>query len=73
MKTGVIAKNSKVRVVRDGKNIFEGQLNSLKHVQKDVSDMKRGGECGMGFEGWGEFEVGDTVQCYEVKLEPRTL
>lgn len=72
VKTGVIAKNSKVRVIRDGKNIFEGQFSSLKNVKKDMSEIKRG-ECGIGFEGWGEFEVGDSVQCYEVKLEPRTL
>lgn len=62
-----------MRVVRDGKNIFEGQLSSLKSVQKDVSIMKKESECGMGFDGWGEFEVGDLVQCYEVRFEPRTL
>lgn len=73
VKTGVIVRNSKVRVVRDGNNIFEGQLSSLKNVKKDVSIMKKENECGIGFDGWGEFEVGDLVQCYEVRLEPRTL
>lgn len=73
VKTGVITRNTKVRVVREEKNIFEGYLSSLRNVKKDVTEMKKGGECGVGFEGWGEFEVGDLVQCYEVKLEPRTL
>lgn len=73
VKKGVIARNSKVSVVRDGKTIFDGRLDSLKNVKNDVNEMKKDSECGMGFEHWGEFEVGDVVQCYEVRYEPRTL
>jgi translation initiation factor IF-2 len=48
-------------------------LDSLKNVKKDVMEVKKGGECGMGFEGWDEFEVGDQIQAYETKEEKRFL
>jgi translation initiation factor IF-2 len=48
-------------------------LESLKNVKKDVAEARKGGECGMGFEGWGDFQVGDQIQSYEVKEEKRFL
>lgn len=53
--------------------MHEGELASLKNVKKDVQEMKKGGECGLSFEGWTEFETGDLVQCYEVREEKRFL
>jgi len=50
-----------------------GTLASLKHVKKDVIEMKKGGECGIGFDNWFEFRVGDQVQSYEEKEEKRYL
>jgi translation initiation factor IF-2 len=38
-----------------------------------VSEMRKGTECGMGFEGWEGFEVGDSIQTYEERSEKRTL
>lgn len=48
-------------------------LASLKNVKKDVSEMRKGTECGMGFEGWNSFEVGDQIQCYETEEKKRFL
>ena len=48
-------------------------LASLKNVKKDVMEMKKGTECGMGFEDWFDFHVGDQVQSYEEKEEKRYL
>jgi len=45
----------------------------LKNVKKDVMEMNKGSECGMGFEGWFDFQVGDKVQSYEEKEEKRYL
>ncbi|KFZ14761.1 hypothetical protein V501_03068 [Pseudogymnoascus sp. VKM F-4519 (FW-2642)] len=73
VRNGVIGRNTKVRVFRQGKKVFDGDLESLKNVKKDVAEARKGGECGMGFGGWDEFEVGDQVQCYEVKEEKRFL
>ena len=50
-----------------------GTLSSLKNRKQDTAEMRKGTECGMGFEGWTGFEVGDQVQSYEEKIEKRTL
>lgn len=50
-----------------------GTVSSLKNVKKDVQEMRKGTECGLGFDGWEEFEDGDQVQTYEEKVEKRTL
>lgn len=44
----------------------------MKQVKKDVTEMHKGTECGLGFENWTEFQVGDLVQSYEEKVEKRT-
>ena len=50
-----------------------GAFSSLKNVKKDVTEMRKDTECGMSFEGWTEFVVGDHVQCYEEVHEKRSL
>ena len=50
-----------------------GTIASLKNQKKDVAEMRKGTECGIGFEGFTAFEVGDLVQNYEEKSERRTL
>ena len=50
-----------------------GTLSSLKNVKKDVTEMRKGTECGMSFENWQDFEVGDQVQTYEEISERRAL
>ncbi|KAI9786515.1 MAG: hypothetical protein M1816_007896 [Peltula sp. TS41687] len=74
VRNGVINRNSKVRVVRQGETIYDGILTSLKHVKKDVSEMRKGAECGIGFaQDWDQFQVGDMIVCYEEKKEKRFL
>lgn len=53
--------------------ILIGPLSSLKNVKKDVTEMRKGSECGMAFEGWEAFREGDMVQCYEEKRMKQTL
>ena len=50
-----------------------GALSSLKNVKKDVTEMRKGTECGIGFEGWTEFKQGDQVQSYEETSEKKAL
>lgn len=50
-----------------------GTLSSLKNVKKDVTEMRKDTECGMGFADWAEFQPGDHVQCYEEIHEKRHL
>ena len=50
-----------------------GAISSLKNVKKDVTEMRKGTECGVGFESWLGFVVGDHIQCYEEIYENRYL
>ena len=61
---GKVARNSKVRVVRDGIIIFEGVLTSLKREKDDVKEVASGYECGIGLEKFNDVKVGDTIESY---------
>ncbi len=61
---GEVTRNSWVRVLRDGEELFDGQLNSLKRFQEDVSEVKSGFECGIGVAGFDDFEEGDVLEFY---------
>ncbi|KAM3152366.1 Translation initiation factor IF-2 [Botrytis cinerea] len=73
VRNGTVSKDDRYRVLRDGEKVFDGKLESLKNVKKDVSEMKKGGECGMGFSGWTDFQIGDQIQAYEEIQEKRYL
>ncbi|ETI29361.1 translation initiation factor IF-2 [Cladophialophora carrionii CBS 160.54] len=70
---GTIRRSEKIRVLRKGEVIYTGTLNSFKNIKKDVTEMRKGSECGMGFENWDAFEVGDQIQSFEEHTEKRVL
>ncbi|KAJ5367295.1 Mitochondrial translation initiation factor [Penicillium brevicompactum] len=53
--------------------VMTGAITSLKNVKKDVTEMRKDTECGIGFEGWTDFAVGDRIQCYDEIFEKRYL
>lgn len=53
--------------------LFAGNIDTLKHVKKDVMEMGKGTECGIGLEGFEDFEVDDQIQTYEEVRERRIL
>ncbi|POS83119.1 hypothetical protein EPUL_004449, partial [Erysiphe pulchra] len=72
VRNGLIKKNGKVRVMRNGQKIFDGEISSLKTGKKDVQEVSKGNECGLAFaEAWTEFQVGDVIQHYEERHEKR--
>ncbi|SPO01358.1 related to mitochondrial translation initiation factor 2 (IF-2; GTPase) [Cephalotrichum gorgonifer] len=73
IRNGALKKTDMVRVHRKGKKIFDGKLESLKHGKKDVTEMKKGSECGIGCLDFQDVEVGDLIQAYEVVREKRSL
>ncbi|GFF68750.1 translation initiation factor IF-2, mitochondrial [Aspergillus lentulus] len=73
VRNGVIHRARKVRVLRGQDTIYDGTIASLKNVKKDVTEMRKDTECGIGFEGWADFAVGDHIQCYEEIYEKRYL
>ncbi|OOF97043.1 hypothetical protein ASPCADRAFT_395335 [Aspergillus carbonarius ITEM 5010] len=73
VRNGMINRAKKVRVLRGQETIYDGSISSLKNVKKDVTEMRKDTECGIGFEGWTDFAVGDHIQCYEEIYEKRYL
>ncbi|UCC65127.1 MAG: translation initiation factor IF-2 [Anaerolineae bacterium] len=61
---GVAARNGRVRVHRGAEVLFDGQLASLKRFTEDVREVQGGFECGVGVEGFGDFEEGDILEFY---------
>ncbi|MBO6239270.1 MAG: translation initiation factor IF-2 [Butyrivibrio sp.] len=72
VKDGVIKKDCKVRISREGEQIFEGDLASLKRFKDDVKEVKEGFECGLVFDGFDQIHEGDMVEAYEMVEVPRT-
>ncbi|KAJ3563582.1 hypothetical protein NPX13_g8146 [Xylaria arbuscula] len=73
VRNGAVGKNNLYRVVRNGEVVFDGKLETLKHVKKDVLEMRKGTECGMGFEEFQDLQVGDQIRAYEEVRTARTL
>ncbi|OJI90404.1 hypothetical protein ASPTUDRAFT_52269 [Aspergillus tubingensis CBS 134.48] len=73
VRNGMINRAKKVRVIRGNETIYDGSITSLKNVKKDVTEMRKDTECGIGFDGWTDFAVGDHIQCYEEVFEKRYL
>jgi translation initiation factor IF-2 len=59
---GRISRTSTIRVLRGGKSVFEGKLSSLRRFKDDVREVASGYECGIGLEGFNEFELGDILE-----------
>ncbi|CAD0037948.1 unnamed protein product [Aureobasidium pullulans] len=72
VRNGVVARGSRVRVTRGEERVYDGEFYPVL-VKLDVQEMRRGTECGMGFEGWEGFETGDMIQTFEEKTQKRTL
>ena len=68
---GVFERNCKVRISREGKQIFEGELASLKRFKDDVKEVKAGFECGLVFEGFNDIAEFDVVEAYKMVEVPR--
>lgn len=62
---GKVARNNKIRVIRDGIVVFTGELESLKRFKDDVKDVLKGYECGLKVKGFNDINVGDVVEAYE--------
>ena len=73
VKSGKVIRNSMLRVKRDDELIHEGVLTSLKRFKDDATEVKEGFECGIGVQGFTDFNEGDIIEVYEIKEIKRTL
>ena len=64
---GSIRRGAKVRLLRDNVVIHEGTLKTLKRFKDEVKDVREGYECGAAFEGYNDLQVGDVIECFDVK------
>lgn len=68
---GVIRRNCSIRITRDGEQIFEGALASLKRFKDDVKEVKSGFECGLVMEGFNDIKEADMIEAYVMEEVPR--
>ena len=70
---GLIIRNGKARVTRDGELLAEGLINSLKRHKDDAKEVREGLECGIGVDGVKKFQEGDIIEVYEIREVKRKL
>jgi translation initiation factor IF-2 len=67
---GEIRRNGMMRVLRNDKMIYEGDISSLRHEKDDVREVRAGFECGINIRGFDTFEEGDILECFIRELVP---
>jgi len=66
---GLITRNSLARIRRNGQLVYDGRISSLKRFTEDVKEVRAGFECGVGLEGFQDFEEGDIIELYKKERE----
>ncbi|MBB6326201.1 translation initiation factor IF-2 [Algoriphagus iocasae] len=64
---GFITRKNKIRVIRDGIVIHDGEIDQLKRFKDDVAEVKAGYECGISIKNFNNIEIDDTIEGYEMK------
>ncbi|MBM32383.1 MAG: translation initiation factor IF-2 [Chloroflexi bacterium] len=65
--SGVIKRNGYMKILRDGKELFNGQVGSLRHFKENVREIRNGMEGGVTLENFKDFQENDVIYCYELK------
>ncbi|HEX4601449.1 MAG TPA: translation initiation factor IF-2 [Gemmatimonadales bacterium] len=73
VRSGVIPRTARVRVIRDGVEVYEGTIASLKRFKDDVREVREGFECGIGVENFNDVKVGDLIEAYRIEEVARSL
>jgi translation initiation factor IF-2 len=73
VRSGVIPRTARVRVVRGGVEVYDGTLASLKRFKDDAREVRDGFECGIGVENFNDVKVGDLIEAYRVEEVARSL
>jgi translation initiation factor IF-2 len=73
VRAGVINRQGRVRVVRQGVEVYDGTIGSLRRFKDDVREVREGFECGIGIENFNDIKVGDIIESYRTEEVARTL
>lgn len=68
---GIIKRESKARVIRDGIVIYDGNIGSVQREKDSVKEVKKGLECGITIENFNDIKVGDIIESYEMVEKER--
>ena len=68
---GQITRNAQVRVIRGEDVVHQGKISSLRHIKENVTEIKKGYECGIGIESFKDIQDGDIIEAFKTELEPR--
>jgi translation initiation factor IF-2 len=69
--SGEISRNDRVRVVRDGTVVYDGNIASIRRFKDDVRSVRQGFECGIGVENFNDIKEGDVLEFFEIIEVPR--
>ena len=70
---GVVVRNGKVRVLRNGEKMFEGEIASLRRYQEEAREMRAGQECGIKIKGFNQVVVDDVLEIFVIDKIAQTL
>jgi len=70
---GKIEKGCNIRLLREGKIIYDGKLSTLKRFKDEVKEVSNGYECGMGLENFNDIKVSDLIEAYILEEKKRKL
>ncbi|MCX6833812.1 MAG: translation initiation factor IF-2, partial [candidate division Zixibacteria bacterium] len=73
IREGRVSRKDRMRLTRDGKVIYTGNVASLRRFKDDAREVKEGFECGIGIENFNDIKVGDLIEAVEVVETARTL
>ncbi len=73
VRSGLVRRGLRIRVVRDAVEVYDGEMASLKRFKDDVKEVKEGLECGIGVENFNDVKVGGGLEAYQVEQVARTL
>ncbi len=70
---GKVKRGARCRLIRDGVQVYEGTISSLRRFKDDVAEVGNDYECGIGIGGYNDVKVGDVIEAFELEEEPATL
>jgi translation initiation factor IF-2 len=70
---GNVNRSDLCRLVRDGVQVYEGKIGSLKRFKDDAREVASGFECGIGIDGYNDVKIGDMIETYQLAEKPATL
>ncbi len=73
VRQGLMKRSARVRVIRDGSDVYTGELASLKRFKEDVREVKEGLECGLAVQNFNDIKIGDRVQAFTIEQIARSL